>query len=44
VGEVLRERIREYEEERSRGAMLELIDLFDGYSSYLDDVMILKSE
>lgn len=44
VGEVLRERIREYEEEKSRGLMLELIELFDEYSGYLDDVMVLKGE
>ncbi|KFY71936.1 hypothetical protein V499_07908 [Pseudogymnoascus sp. VKM F-103] len=44
VGEVLRKRIREHEEEKSKGPMLELIELFDEYSGYLDDVMVLKGE
>lgn len=44
VGEVVREKIGEFEEGRSRAAMLELIDVLDRYSGDLDNVMILDSE
>ena len=44
VGEVVRGKIGEFEEGRSRVVMLELIDVLDRYSGGLDNVMILDGK
>ncbi|KFY30428.1 hypothetical protein V493_01922 [Pseudogymnoascus sp. VKM F-4281 (FW-2241)] len=44
VGEAVKKAIGDYAEDRSRVAMLELINVLDGHSDELDNVMILNSE